>query len=372
MSDQQKPEEPKGSTGDTAQSAEASSAADTLSYYDDPYGYENRDYGEGTSASVPAVVETKPAAPPAPPEPPKSEDLEEEDDDEEGMLRMSFLEHLEELRSRIIKVLAGFGVAFVASLTFTEQLWRAVAEPASSALTSLGLPPNLVAIEPLEQFNIIWLKLPVLTSIFLASPWILYQVWAFVAPGLYKRERKWAAPFVIFSAGLFIAGGLFAYFVAFRLGLRFLLGIGTGMGVTPMISISYYFDLFVNVILGVALVFELPVLIFFLTLLRITTPKFLLANSRYAILIIVALAAILTPTPDIFNLTIFAAPMVVLYFGGVFASYLLVLNREQRRFPWQGVLVIVLIVLLLLAAGVYIAVSKYGYTLTASFPFLTR
>ncbi|HBY61648.1 MAG TPA: twin-arginine translocase subunit TatC [Solibacterales bacterium] len=288
------------------------------------------------------------------------------------MLRMSFLEHLEELRSRIIKILMGFGVAFVASLTFTAELWNAVRAPAAAALTSLGLKPDLVAIEPMEQFNIIWLKLPILTSIFLASPWILYQVWSFIAPGLYKRERRWAAPFVLCSAGLFIGGGLFAYYVAFRLGLRFLLGIGTGMGVTPMISISFYFDLFVNVILGVALVFELPVLVFFLTLLRITTPKFLLANSRYAILIIVVVAAILTPTPDIFNLTIFAAPMVVLYFGGVFASYLLVLHRENKRFPWALTLGIVLLVLLLLAAGAYIAVSKYGYTLTGSWPFLTR
>ena len=154
----------------------------------------------------------------------------------------------------------------------------------------------------MESFTIIWVKLPMLTALFMGSPWILYQVWALIAPGLYPRERRFAVPFVMCSAGLFIIGGLFAYFVAFRFGLTFLLGIGQDVGVRPMVTISEYFDIFVNVIIGVAIVFEMPVLIFFLTLLRIASPRFLLANARYAILIIVIIAAIVTPTPDVFNL----------------------------------------------------------------------
>jgi sec-independent protein translocase protein TatC len=141
---------------------------------------------------------------------------------------------------------------------------------------------------PMESFSIIWVKLPMLVALFLASPWLLYQVWSFVAPGLYKRERRFAVPFILCSAGLFIAGGLFAYFVAFRFGLTFLLGIGQAVNVRPMITITEYFDIFVNVILGIAVVFELPVLIFFLTLIRIASPRFLLANSRYAVLGIVS------------------------------------------------------------------------------------
>ena len=117
----------------------------------------------------------------------------------------------------------------------------------------------------METFSTVWVKLPMLTSIFLVSPWILYQAWAFIAPGLYKRERRWAAPFVIVSAGLFITGGVFAYYVAFRYGLEFLLGIGRDISIQPMVSVTEYFDLFVNVTLGVGLVFELPVLIFFTT-----------------------------------------------------------------------------------------------------------
>lgn len=349
----------------------------------DPDNYADREYGQPVAAEPPAttlmstpqspVAETggappsPPAAPPATVEPP-----EPDEDDEEGMLRMSFLEHLEELRARILKALAGFGVAFLLSLTFAERLWIIVSAPAAGALTSLGLPPNLVAITPMEQFNTIWMKLPVLTSIFIASPWILYQAWAFIAPGLYKRERRWAVPFVLCSAGLFITGGLFAYFVAFRFGLTFLLGIGRGIGVVPLVSISEYFDLFVNVILGVALVFELPVLIFFLTLLRIASPRFLLSHSRYAILAITILAAIVTPTPDVFNLTIFAAPMIALYFVGVLASYLLVLHRERKTFPWRVILLALLGVAVLLGISAYVGIAHYGFKLVPHWPFLVR
>ena len=237
------------------------------------------------------------------------------------MLRMSFMEHLQELRSRILRALAGIGVAFVLSLTFCSPLWDIVRQPAVYALTNLGIkPPVLHTITPMEGFTVIWFKLPVLCAIFIASPWILYQVWAFIAPGLYRRERRMAAPFILTSAGLFITGGLFAYFVLFRYALAFLLGIGLGNGVEPVVSISSYFDLFVNVMLGVALVFELPVLIFFLTLLRILSPAFMLRHSRYAILAIFIIAAIVTPTPDAFNLMLFAIPMCMLFYVGIFAG----------------------------------------------------
>ena len=305
-----------------------------------------------------------------PPPPPSAADDDGEDD---GMLRMSFLEHLEELRSRIIRALMGMGVAFALSLTFTYQLWQFVSKPAVEALKALKInPPELVLIEPMEGFSTIWVKLPILCSVFLASPWILYQVWGFIAPGLYRRERRWAAPFVISSAGLFISGGLFAYFVAFRYGLTFLLSIGQGYSVHPMVSISTYVNLFINVVLGVGLVFELPVLIFFLTLLRIVNPGFLLRHSRYAILVIFIIAAIVTPTPDVFNLMLFATPMCLLFFVGIFASYLLVLNREGRRFPWGMVLTIVLSLLVLVGLGLYIAIVRYGLRIVPHWPFFTR
>jgi sec-independent protein translocase protein TatC len=289
------------------------------------------------------------------------------------MLRMSFLEHLEELRSRIIKALIGVGVAFVVSLAFAGPLWKIIAAPAVEALRNLGInPPELVAITPMEQFNTIWVKIPLLCSAFLASPWLLYQVWAFISPGLYRRERRWAVPFIVCSAGLFIMGGLFAYYIAFRYGLTFLLGIGMGNYVRPMVSISTYSDMFVNVILGVGLVFELPVLIFFLTLLRVVNPQFLLNHSRYAILAIFILAAVITPTPDAFNMMLFATPMCLLFFVGIFASYLLVLNREGRRFPWSRVLIPVLLVLIVVSGGLILAITKFGLHLVPRWPFLMR
>jgi sec-independent protein translocase protein TatC len=293
-------------------------------------------------------------------------------DEDDGMLRMSFLEHLEELRSRIIKMILGMVVALCISFTFTDPLWHFVVQPAKAALLANGFPGTLAQITPMEAFNVIWFKLPLVCSIFLASPWIVYQVWAFISPGLYRREKRFAIPFVLGTAGLFILGGLFGYFVAFRYGLRFLLSIGVEKDITTVISVNEYFDMFVNVILGVGLVFELPVLIFFLILLRIVTPGFLVRHSRYAILINFIIAAVVTPTPDIFNMTLFALPMCILYYLGVFVGYLFVLKREGRRFPWENVLKITVLLLLLASGIIYLALTYHLFKLVPHWPFFSR
>lgn len=281
------------------------------------------------------------------------------DQQEDTLLRMSFLEHLDELRTRLIRALLGFAVIFLACLAFSDRLWLIVQAPAVEAFRKLGTG-GLVGINAMEQFEIIWMWTPLVAAIFLGSPWILYQVWAFIAPGLYQRERKWAAPFVLITAGLFLLGGLFAYFLAFRYGLTFLLGIGKFAGVTTTLSIDSYFDLFVHVMLGVSLLFETPVVIFFLVLLRIATPKFLMENSRYAILAIIIIASAITPTTDIVNMSLFAVPMCLLFFVGVFAGYVLVLHREQQRFPWLKFALWMLAALLILAAASWI-MAKYHY-----------
>ncbi len=285
---------------------------------------------------------------------------------------MSFLEHLEELRRRLILALGGFGVAFALCLVFANQLWRIISAPGIQALQNVGAEPKLVFLRPTESFSTIWVKAPMLAALFLASPWILYQVWAFIAPGLYRRERRWAGPFVISTAGLFILGGLFAYFIAFRFGLEFLFSIGRDVNVKPSITATDYFEFFVNATLGIGLVFELPVLLFFLTLLRVVSPHFLLRNTRYAILIIVIIAAVITPTPDVFNLTLFAAPMCLLYFVGLFVSYLLVLHREKRRFPWAKVLSWFLAAAIVGGGVLYLAVVKFGWRLVWRWPFLVH
>jgi sec-independent protein translocase protein TatC len=304
--------------------------------------------------------------PPSPPHP-------EDDEEDERMLRMSFLEHLKELRSRLIKCIVGLCVACGCALFLSNPLWDIVSQPAVKALTDLGIkPPELALIEPMEGITIIWFKLPILVGLFLACPWILYQVWAFISPGLYRRERRFAAPFIICSAGLFIAGGIFAYFVVFRFAITFLLGIGMGNHVHPVVSMSEYFNIFCNIVLGVGLVFEIPVLLFFLTLLRIVSPKFLLKHSRYAILIIFIIAAVVTPTPDAFNLMLFAIPMCLLFFVGVFASYLLVRKREGRPFPWRTAMTIVIGVLILMGGAAAVSITYFGYKVVPHWPFLVR
>lgn len=353
--------------------------SNTYNYYDD-YGYDHH-HDESPQAvghepaNQSAALAPPASTPPPPPPPPKPDDTpgHEEEEADDGMLRMSFMEHLEELRARILNTLYGIAVAFMACIYFTPSIWEAIRQPYVKAMALNGVKDaELIQLSPGEAFSILWVKLPVLCAIFLSSPWILYQVWGFISPGLYKHERRWAAPFIIGSALLFILGGTFAYYVAFPLGLGFLLGIGGGMGIKVQVTLSEYFDLFFNVELGMGIVFELPVLIFVLALLRVVTPQFLMRHSRYAILIIVIVAAIITPTPDVINLMLISVPMTLLYFTGVFAAYVLYLSREGRRLPWFSILGVVVGILTLLLGSIYLLLSRYGYKLVQSWPFLVR
>jgi sec-independent protein translocase protein TatC len=293
----------------------------------------------------------------------------ERKNESEELTSMPLLGHLEELRSRLLKCLAGIAVAVVLSFTFTDPLWDFVTQPGKAALAAAGEAPKLMQTETMQVVTVIWFKLPLVCAVFLASPWVLYQVWAFVSPGLYRHEKRWAAPFLAGSAGLFIAGGVFGYFVVFRYGLTFLLGVGKGRDVTPGITVSDYFDKFVNVILGVGVSFELPVLILLLVMLGIATPGFLLRHSRYAILVIVILAAVITPTTDPFNLLLVAGPLCALFFVGIGAGYLVTLRREGRGAPKKALAGIG--VLAVGAAG-YWWLRRSGRRVTSHWPFLVR
>jgi sec-independent protein translocase protein TatC len=293
--------------------------------------------------------------------------------DEEDMLRMSFLEHLEELRGRIIKSLYGFGAIFALCVIFSNSLFRIIERPGLIALKHTGNPnAHFVAIDVMEQFSIVYVWTPVVAALFFGCPWILWQLWAFISPGLYEREKKWAVPFLLSTAGLFIAGGLFGYFIAWPDTLSFLLGAGGNLDVTPALSIDSYFDKFVDVMLGIGVAFELPVLIFLLSLLRVVSPAFLLNHSRYAIIAIIIIAAAVTPSQDAFTLTLFAVPMCLLFFLGIFASYLLVLRREHRRFPWRPFFIWVGLVAVVVGLFVLVAVIEYNFHLTWRWPFLVK
>lgn len=295
--------------------------------------------------------------------------IEAQKDESEELTSMSLLGHLEELRSRLLKCLAGIALAVALSFTFTDALWDFVKQPAKAALIAAGQPPQLMQTESMEVLTVIWFKLPLVCAVFLASPWVLYQLWAFIAPGLYRHERRWAAPFIAGSAGLFIAGGIFGYFVVFRYGLTFLLSVGRGRDVTPGITVTDYFDKFVNVILGVGISFELPVLIMLLVMIRIATPGFLLRQSRYAILAIVIVAAVITPTTDPFNLVLVAGPLCALFFVGVGAAYLVTLRREGRGVPKKALVGVG--IACLAAAGCWWC-ARSGRRLTTHWPFLVH
>jgi sec-independent protein translocase protein TatC len=341
------------------------------------YEYPDEEVDEAEKAGAQAGSETvaltkpepEPAAPPIknppkpPPPPPPADD--EEDDDEE-MARMSFLEHLEELRTRIVRVLFGVIVIYLGALAFADVLFAVFKRPFEASYPGV----QLSQLTPTEMFYIQYIKLPLLAAIFLGAPWIMLQVWGFISPGLYKRERRLAGPFIITTAFLFVAGGLFCYYVALPLALGFLLGLSANAGVQQVISLTSYYDMFFNLEVGMGVVFQMPVVIFFFTLLRITSPAFLIRNGRYAILIIFIAAAIITPTPDVTTMLTFAAPMILLYYAGIAASYMIVLRRENRKFPW-GAVILILVALLVVAAliGAFLVVQM-NYQLVPYWPFL--
>lgn len=347
-------------------------------FYDDPYDEYEYEYEEPQSERSVSDAKPEPAqASPPPPPVDTEEDDDEDDDDEEGMSRMSFLDHLEELRTRIIRALSGLVIAYAISLTAKDYLFQIMRRPFDQAVAMIKLthPENtdmviqLVALTPIEQFHLIWFKLPIVASLFIAAPWWMLQVWSFVAPGLYKKERRWALPFILSGGVLFIMGGAFGYFVALNFALAFLLDVGTDSGVVPLIGISAYSDMFIGILLGLGVVFQMPIVIFILTALRIASPKFLMENVRYAILIIFVLAAVITPTPDIFNMITFAAPMILLFYVGIFVSYLFMLKREGKRLPWGKMFLVVLVVLAVIAGFMYYLYSELGYRFVTDFPW---
>jgi sec-independent protein translocase protein TatC len=247
---------------------------------------------------------------------------EEPQDDLRG--QMSFLDHLEELRKRIINSLIAVGIAMVACWFFADNLFRIVARPIEAAGVKLAMSKLT------EGFNL-ELKLAMMSAVFVASPFLLAQLWLFIAPGLYKHERRYALPFVLFSSVLFVLGGLFGYFIAFPYAAQFLLSWGTqNMGLTPVIMASDYFDLFMTIELGLGIVFEIPAVIFILARIGLVSAGFLLRNVKYAVLISFMLAAVITPTSDIPNMMIMAVPMVALYFLGIIVAFFFGKKRHKE------------------------------------------
>jgi sec-independent protein translocase protein TatC len=255
------------------------------------------------------------------------ETLPEAPDTEQDRLpAMGFLEHLEELRRRIIYSLIALVVGFFACWGYAEKIYEIMQRPIMAALQHHGMSEKLVYLDPTEPFNI-YLKVAALAGLFVTSPFILYQVWAFISPGLYRNEKRYVVPFMVSTVSLFLAGGYFGYKLVYPQALDFLIGFGRQF--QPMITIEKYTDLFLVIIIGMGAIFEMPILVFFLSLMGIVTAGWMWRNLRYSILVIFIIAAILTPTTDILNMCIFAAPMVGLYVFSIGIAWLV--HPKQRR-----------------------------------------
>jgi sec-independent protein translocase protein TatC len=232
-------------------------------------------------------------------------------DPEEDLPRMSFLEHLDDLRKRLFWSALAIAGGFLASWWKAKPIFAWLSKPVLDALP----PGTKLAYTQLTEPFMLYVNIALLAGVFVASPVILYQIWLFVAPGLYRNEKKWVGPFVVLSVAFFVGGGYFGYAVAFPLVAQFL--VTTGEDFMPVIRIEDYLDFTSKILLGMGLVFETPIFIFFLARMGVVTEKWLLAKFRYAVLIIFIISALITPTPDIPTQCAFALPMCALYLLGV-------------------------------------------------------
>jgi len=235
--------------------------------------------------------------------------------DEEQLPRMGFFEHLEELRKRLmVSLLALFG-GFLASWYFAPALFDFLAAPVRRVLP----PGQNLAYTTLSEPFVLYFRVAMLAGVILSSPVILWQLWLFVAPALYRHERRWVWPFLLTSVLLFLSGCAFGYWKAFPMVVGFLIGVGRPF--QAVITINEYLGTATKIILGLGLCFEMPVLVFFLARMGIVTERWLLAKLKYAILVIFIIAAVITPTPDVTTQCVFAVPMILLYLLGIGVAY---------------------------------------------------
>ena len=236
---------------------------------------------------------------------------------------MTLMEHLDELRKRIVHsalyLAGGFGVAWI--------FHNRIVELFQAPLIHIG--KSLVFTHPMDALNL-YLQASLVAGAIIASPFILYQVWLFIAPGLYKKERRFVVPFMTATVGLFLGGAGFGYFWVLPAAIKILV-VDFGHNFTSMITIEDYTSFFLSVILGLGISFEMPILIFFLALFGIVSPKFLWTNIRYAILAVFIVAAIITPSPDPWTMCIYAIPMLSLYLIGIGVAWWVHPSRKRKK-----------------------------------------
>ena len=243
----------------------------------------------------------------------------------EELSRMSLMEHLEELRKRIFWSLACVFVALFPCWAYHKEIFKFMELP---ILRELPAGKQLAFTNLIDPF-MLYFKVAALAAVFASSPFILYQIWRFISPGLYRRERFYVLPFVSLGTLFFVTGGAFGYYIAFPKAVRVLLDFGKGFD--PVITIERYLSFLLAVVLGLGLMFELPLIIFIICQIGLVTPRTLMRQFRWAVLIIFIIAAILTPSPDILSMCLFAVPTLGLYLLGVGAAALASSMRKRKQ-----------------------------------------
>ena len=230
--------------------------------------------------------------------------------------KQPFLNHLEELRKRLITCAIAVGIGFAGCYFFSERIFQLLIRPLREVLPE----GNSLIFTSLPEMFLTYLKVALVSGILLAAPFLFYQMWMFIAPGLYRNEKSLVIPFVIASTILFIGGALFGYFVVFPFGFKFFIGFSNEY-VTALPSVKQYFGFALKLLFAFGVVFELPVIIFFLAKLGLVTPELLKQKRKYAILLTFVTAAILTP-PDVITQCMMAGPLIILYEVGIVVSRL--------------------------------------------------
>jgi sec-independent protein translocase protein TatC len=238
---------------------------------------------------------------------------------------MTFLEHLEDLRKRIWYSFVAIFVVVIPAWIFSKDIFKILSKPVTQYLPE----GTKMAFTSLTAPFMLYMKVAFLTALFVTSPFIFLQLWYFVAPGLYQKEKKYVVPFVTFTTIFFLAGAAFGYFVMFPWACRFFLQLGSNF--TPVITVDTYFGFSLKLLLGIALVFELPTLIYFLSKIGLITSRWMIRNFKYAVLAVFVIAAVITPTPDMVTQSILAVPMLALYGLGILIAFFFGKERLTRR-----------------------------------------
>ena len=238
---------------------------------------------------------------------------------------MSILDHLDELRSRLFRVVIAYVIAMAACWAVSDRALVFLLRPIRQHLYQ---GDDITFINITEPF-LIYVKASALLAIFVAAPYILYEVWSFVSPGLYPKERRLAWPFLVFGSLFFFAGGAFGYYAAVPQASAWLISLGEPFRAAITLRSAFTFES--RIILAMGAVFEMPILIFFLSKIGLVTPRFLMRHFKLAVLAMAVIAAVMTPSGDMMTMTIFVGPMVLLYLLGVGVAWVATPAEERRR-----------------------------------------